>query len=183
MPRVSYIQPSGDVNITGVAMETPFAKEAFAKLGVQPHIGQRYEYKNAVNTYTETTYTAPHREAMEKVLAEDFETASFAATLVNIEYEKDDFATDLQARRAQAHVIEKPQKPRGDAAKAFAEAAVRHEAEYVIPREITIRWNCSVRPSSGMAAESSRSMTRRRACRTCSAMSAAYSTSSRTTCA
>jgi xanthine dehydrogenase YagR molybdenum-binding subunit len=69
------------------------------------------------------------------VLAEDFETASFAATLVNIEYDKDDFATDLQARRAQAHVIEKPQKPRGDAAKAFAEAAVRHEAEYVIPRE------------------------------------------------
>jgi xanthine dehydrogenase YagR molybdenum-binding subunit len=69
------------------------------------------------------------------VLAEDFETASFAATLVNIEYDKDDFATDLQARRAQAHVVEKPQKPRGDAAKAFAKAAVRHEAEYVIPRE------------------------------------------------
>lgn len=63
-----YIQPSGDVNLTGLALETPFAKDAFAKLGVQPRIGQRYEYKNAVNTYTETTYTAPHREAMEKML-------------------------------------------------------------------------------------------------------------------
>jgi xanthine dehydrogenase YagR molybdenum-binding subunit len=69
------------------------------------------------------------------VLAEDFETATFAATLVNIEYEKDGFATDLQARRAQARVVEKPHKPRGDAAKAFAKAAVRHEAEYVVPRE------------------------------------------------
>ena len=69
------------------------------------------------------------------VLAEDFETATFAATLVNIEYEKDKFTTELEARRQEAHVIEKPHKPRGDAAKAFAKAAVRHEAEYVIPRE------------------------------------------------
>ncbi len=67
-----YIQPSGDVNLTGVALETPFARDAFAKLGVQPHIGQRYEYKNAVNTYTEQTYTAPHREAMEKMLGSFF---------------------------------------------------------------------------------------------------------------
>ncbi|HEY3791895.1 MAG TPA: xanthine dehydrogenase family protein molybdopterin-binding subunit, partial [Bradyrhizobium sp.] len=69
------------------------------------------------------------------VLAEDFETAFFAATLVTIEYEKDSFATDLETRREQAHVVEKPQKPRGDAAKALAKAAVRHEAEYVIARE------------------------------------------------
>jgi xanthine dehydrogenase YagR molybdenum-binding subunit len=69
------------------------------------------------------------------VLAEDFETASFAATLVDIEYEADRFATDLEAQREQARVIEKPHKPRGDAAKALAKAAVRHEAEYVIARE------------------------------------------------
>lgn len=63
-----YIQPSGDVNLTGLAMETPFARDMFAKVGVQPRIGQRYEYKNAVNTYTEQTFTAPHKEAMEKLL-------------------------------------------------------------------------------------------------------------------
>ncbi|XXF78149.1 signal peptide peptidase SppA [Myxococcaceae bacterium GXIMD 01537] len=63
-----YIQPSGDVNLTGVAMETPFARDAFAKLGVQPRIGQRYEYKNAVNTYTEQDFTGPHREATERFL-------------------------------------------------------------------------------------------------------------------
>lgn len=63
-----YIQPSGDVNLTGLAMETPFARDMFAKVGVQPRIGQRYEYKNAVNTYTEQGFTAPHKEAMEKLL-------------------------------------------------------------------------------------------------------------------
>jgi protease-4 len=63
-----YIQPSGDVNLTGLMLETPFARDAFAKVGVQPRIGQRYEYKNAVNTYTEQGFTAPHREAMEKLL-------------------------------------------------------------------------------------------------------------------
>lgn len=63
-----YIQPSGDVNLTGLSTETPFARDAFAKLGVKTRIGQRHEYKNAVNTYTEMDYTAPHREATEKFL-------------------------------------------------------------------------------------------------------------------
>jgi protease-4 len=67
-----YIQPSGDVNLTGLMLETPFARDAFAKLGVQPRIGQRYEYKNAVNTYTQTEYTAPHREATERFLGSLF---------------------------------------------------------------------------------------------------------------
>jgi xanthine dehydrogenase YagR molybdenum-binding subunit len=69
------------------------------------------------------------------VLAEDWETAVFATTLVQVDYEQDGFATDLHARLEQAHTVEKPQKPRGDAAKAFAGAAVRHHAEYFIPAE------------------------------------------------
>lgn len=70
------------------------------------------------------------------VLAEDWETARFAATLVRVEYEADKaFATDLETQRGKAVVVDKPQKPRGDAAKALAAAAVRHEAEYFIPTE------------------------------------------------
>jgi xanthine dehydrogenase YagR molybdenum-binding subunit len=70
------------------------------------------------------------------VLAEDWETAKFAATLVRIEYHEDQaFATDLEAGRSKAAKGEKPHKPRGDAARALAEAAVRHEAEYFIPTE------------------------------------------------
>ncbi|HSP79604.1 MAG TPA: S49 family peptidase, partial [Myxococcaceae bacterium] len=63
-----YLQPSGDVSVVGMALETPFARDAFAKLGVKPRIGQRREYKSAVETYTEQTFTAPHREAMERLL-------------------------------------------------------------------------------------------------------------------
>ena len=57
-----YVQPSGDVSVTGVGQETPFVRDALARLGVKPQMGRRYEYKAAVNTFTEQTYTAPHRE-------------------------------------------------------------------------------------------------------------------------
>ena len=69
------------------------------------------------------------------VIAEEWETARFAATLVHVEYEAEDHATDLHVRLDKAYVVEKPDRPRGNAAKAFAAAAVRHEAEYFIPIE------------------------------------------------
>ncbi|MFZ0065006.1 MAG: xanthine dehydrogenase family protein molybdopterin-binding subunit [Pseudolabrys sp.] len=69
------------------------------------------------------------------VIAEEWEIARFAATLVHVEYEAESHDTDLHARRDKAFVVEKPDKPRGDAAKAFAAAPVRHEAEYFIPVE------------------------------------------------
>jgi xanthine dehydrogenase YagR molybdenum-binding subunit len=69
------------------------------------------------------------------VLAEDWETAVFATTLVDVAYEKESFATDLHARLEQAHTVEKPEKPRGNAAKALGSTAVRHQAEYFIPAE------------------------------------------------
>ena len=69
------------------------------------------------------------------VIAEEWEIARFAATLVHVEYEAESHDTDLHTRRDKAFVVEKPDKPRGDAAKAFAAAVVRHEAEYFIPVE------------------------------------------------
>jgi xanthine dehydrogenase YagR molybdenum-binding subunit len=70
------------------------------------------------------------------VLAEDWETAKFAATLVHVEYRQEQaFGTDLEAGRNKAAEVKQPHKPRGDAAEALAEAAVRHEAEYFLPTE------------------------------------------------
>jgi xanthine dehydrogenase YagR molybdenum-binding subunit len=69
------------------------------------------------------------------VLAEDWETAKFAATLVRVDYEQQAFATDLEAQRAKAFELDKPHDPRGNASAALAGASVRHEAEYVIPTE------------------------------------------------
>ncbi|HEX8821537.1 MAG TPA: S49 family peptidase, partial [Archangium sp.] len=67
-----YLQPSGDLSLLGPAIETPFARDALAKLGVKPRIGKRHEYKNAANTYTEQTYTPEHREATERFLTSLF---------------------------------------------------------------------------------------------------------------
>jgi xanthine dehydrogenase YagR molybdenum-binding subunit len=69
------------------------------------------------------------------VLAEAWEIARFAASLLRIEYKEADFVTDLQAQRDKAFVVPKPEKPRGNADRAYAAAAVRHEAEYFIPTE------------------------------------------------
>jgi protease-4 len=59
-----YLQPSGDVGLTGLIMESPFVKGTLSKLGVSFHGDHRYEYKNALNFYTESKYTGPHKEAM-----------------------------------------------------------------------------------------------------------------------
>ena len=69
------------------------------------------------------------------VVAEDWETARFAASLVRVAYEEQAHKTDLHAEAGNAFAIEKPERPRGNAAKALAEAAVRHEAAYFIPAE------------------------------------------------
>lgn len=85
------------------------------------------------------------------VVAEDWEIAKFAATLVRVEYQEEHaFATDLEAGRNKATEVKKPHEPRGDAAGALARAAVRHEADYFIPTEhhnpmelyaTTVVWN------------------------------------------
>lgn len=69
------------------------------------------------------------------VVAEDWETAKFAATRIRVEYEQEAFATDLESERGTAAKVDQPHKPRGDAAAALTRAAVRHEADYVIPSE------------------------------------------------
>jgi protease-4 len=59
-----YLQPSGDIGLTGILIESPFVKGTLAKLGMSFHGDHRYEYKNALNTLTETKYTEPHKEAL-----------------------------------------------------------------------------------------------------------------------
>ena len=67
-----YLQPSGDVGLTGIIMESPFVKGTLGKLGVTFHGDHRYEYKNAMNFYTETKFTPPHKEAMTAIMTSWF---------------------------------------------------------------------------------------------------------------
>jgi xanthine dehydrogenase YagR molybdenum-binding subunit len=69
------------------------------------------------------------------VLAEDFETSRFAASLVRVEYEEQAHVTDLHQQLDEAKAISTPPRPRGNADKALAAAAVRHQGEYFIPVE------------------------------------------------
>ncbi|MGB9071135.1 MAG: signal peptide peptidase SppA [Terriglobales bacterium] len=67
-----YLQPSGDIGLTGIIMESPFVKGTLGKLGITFHGDHRYEYKNALNTLTETKFTAPHKEAMTAIMTSWF---------------------------------------------------------------------------------------------------------------
>ena len=60
-----YLQPSGDVGLTGLAMEQPFIKGTLDLLGIGVQMDRRHEYKNAMNLFTETKFTDAHREASE----------------------------------------------------------------------------------------------------------------------
>lgn len=68
-----YIQPSGDVGLTGLNAESPFVAGTFEKLGVVPRMDHRYEYKNAMNTFTEKEFTPAHEEALKAVIDSMFE--------------------------------------------------------------------------------------------------------------
>ncbi len=75
------------------------------------------------------------------VVAENFELARYAASLVHVEYQPEPHATDLTQKRNQAYqprkreFIDPPPPPRGNPEKAFANAAVQFEAEYSLPVE------------------------------------------------
>lgn len=64
-----YLQPSGDVGLTGVSIEEAFLRDALDKAGVRPQLGQRHEYKTAANTMLERGYTPQHREMSGRLVA------------------------------------------------------------------------------------------------------------------
>lgn len=67
-----YLQPSGDVGLTGLIAETPFVRGTLDKLDLVPRLDHRFEYKNFMNMITERHYTAPHREATQRVMESQF---------------------------------------------------------------------------------------------------------------
>ncbi len=62
-----WLQPSGDIGLIGLSMESMFLRGSLDKLGLVPRFDQRYEYKNAMNTFTEKKFTPAHREAMDSI--------------------------------------------------------------------------------------------------------------------
>ncbi|MFQ5767195.1 MAG: signal peptide peptidase SppA, partial [Acidobacteriota bacterium] len=67
-----WLQPSGDVNLTGLMAETLFIRDALKKLGVTPRFDHRKEYKNAMNLFTDTRMSAAQREATGALIQSQF---------------------------------------------------------------------------------------------------------------
>src|SRR5262249_50379490 len=67
------------------------------------------------------------------VVAEEFEIARFAASLVRVEYEPRPHVTDFDAQQREVARDASPTHRRGNTAQAFKQAPVRVEAEYRMP--------------------------------------------------
>ncbi len=59
-----WMQNTSSFQATGLAAESMFLGRALQRYGVTADFEQRYEYKNAVNEFTQSDYTPAHREAM-----------------------------------------------------------------------------------------------------------------------
>lgn len=75
------------------------------------------------------------------VLADEWEIARYAASLIRLEYQDEAHVTDINRERGKAFTLAGDAfamslaKPRGDAGKALAATKAHHEAEYFIPVE------------------------------------------------
>ena len=75
-----YLQPSGALGLTGVAIEQLFLHDALAKIGVAFQSAKRYEYKSAADNLTERGFTGPAREAAERMAVSIAEQITAAIT-------------------------------------------------------------------------------------------------------
>jgi protease-4 len=73
-----YLQPSGSVGLTGVAIEQLFLHDALAKVGIGFQSAKRQEYKTAADGLTERGFTGPAREAAERLAVSVVEQISTA---------------------------------------------------------------------------------------------------------
>jgi len=73
-----WLQPGGGLGLLGVGVETTFVRGALDKLGIEPQLEQRHEFKNAADRVMRTEFTEAHRIAIER-LAESVLTDAVTA--------------------------------------------------------------------------------------------------------
>ncbi|MFQ5468294.1 MAG: S49 family peptidase, partial [Kiloniellaceae bacterium] len=56
-----WLQPTGELNVPGFRLESPFLRAALDTLGIVPRMGQRGAYKGAMNMFTDSALPAPQR--------------------------------------------------------------------------------------------------------------------------
>ena len=68
-----WVQPSGELGVTGVSVQATFVRGALDKAGVIPQFGKRREYKTAVDTFTEKEMTGPAKEMASRLAESAYE--------------------------------------------------------------------------------------------------------------
>lgn len=63
-----YALPTAILQVSGLEAEVTFFRNTLDKLGVEAQFEGVGKYKNAPNTFTESSFTAPHREQMDALL-------------------------------------------------------------------------------------------------------------------
>jgi protease-4 len=63
-----WLQPSGDIGLTGYRAESPFFKNLLAMLDIKAEFAGRYEYKNAIDIYTHDKFSKEGRESMQLLI-------------------------------------------------------------------------------------------------------------------
>lgn len=62
-----YLQPTGDVGLSGIMLEAPFLKNTLGKMGLTFKGDHRAEYKDALETFTQTKWSAPAKEETQSI--------------------------------------------------------------------------------------------------------------------
>lgn len=68
-----WMQPSGEVGLTGYAAELPFAADALNDLGLEFQASSRHEYKGVLSFLTASDMPAPQRENQRRLIASWFD--------------------------------------------------------------------------------------------------------------
>ncbi len=63
-----YMQPSGDVSITGFQFKGRFFKGTLEKLDIEPRMDRRKEFKTAMNRFTEKDFTEAHEASARSLM-------------------------------------------------------------------------------------------------------------------
>lgn len=83
-----WLQPSGDLGLTGIAVERLFLRGLLDKVGADFQVAKRAEFKSAAEQLTETRFSEPARQATERM------TASITEQLVQAIAERRGISTD-----------------------------------------------------------------------------------------
>lgn len=62
------MQPTGEIGVAGISVESPYFRKALEKIGVHPSFGARYEYKTGADSLTAEKMSAAERENMKSLI-------------------------------------------------------------------------------------------------------------------